>query len=168
MSGDFSAMNSTGTVLAPNDVIEQTTLMMEQLGNALSLAIVNYKDVLKLNVFHAGDGTAQNWEEPAYIRAGYFSDPGPTATGIAVTQFTNPELRTKFSVTARVRQINTPLSTEHSWPENHWNWTSPLPYKHVNRHRNIIYLGGCVALDRQANVLKPDDIVAQKKSLVPT
>lgn len=162
LTSDFSAIDPSGAVQAPNDVIQQTSIMMEQLGKALSLANVTCDDVLKLNVFYEGDGTAQNWEEPARIRASYFSDPGPAATGIAVTGFANASVKTKISVTARAAQAD-PQTTQYAWPENHWNWTSPLPYKHGNRHGNVIHLGGQVALDEQARVLHPDDIVAQTK-----
>jgi enamine deaminase RidA (YjgF/YER057c/UK114 family) len=162
MTSDFSSIDSAGTVQAPNDLTKQTSIMMEQLCTALKLTDVTCGDVLKLNVFYEGDGTAENWEKPAKFRADYFSDPGPAATGIAVTRFANPALKTKISVTARVAQTDA-QTTQYAWPENHWNWSSPLPYKHGNRHGNFIHLGGQVALDSGANVLHPDDIVVQTK-----
>ncbi|MFT6306417.1 MAG: enamine deaminase RidA (YjgF/YER057c/UK114 family) [Gammaproteobacteria bacterium] len=162
MTNDFSSIVSAGTVQAPNDLTKQTSSMMEQLCTALKLTDVTCGDVLKLNVFCEGDGTAKNWEHPAKIRADYFSDPGPAATGIAVTRFANPTIKTKISVTARVAQTEA-QTTQYAWPENHWNWTSPLPCKHGNRYVNFIHLGGQVALDSLANVLHPDDIVAQTK-----
>jgi enamine deaminase RidA (YjgF/YER057c/UK114 family) len=50
-----------------------------------------------------------------------------------------------------------------AWPANHWNWTETLPYKHGNRFGQLIHIGGQVALDSNAKVLKPDDIVEQTR-----
>lgn len=67
---------------------------------------------------------------------------------------------TKIAVTAGI-SLNKSEQTQYAWPENHWNWTMPLPYRHGNRFGKLIHLGGQVALDKNANVLHPDDIVAQ-------
>jgi len=160
MTSDMSSIDAQGIVRAPNDVVEQTRLMMSQLSAVLDLAGATASDVLKLNVFYEGDGTAENWEEPAKIRANFFAEPGPAATGIAVTGFAQPQLRTKIAVTAGIAK---PLvkPTQYAWPENHWDWTTHLPYKHGNRFGDVIHLGGQVALDSNATVLHPDDIVTQ-------
>ena len=94
-------------------------------------------------------------------RASHFSDPGPAATGIAVGSFAQPGLMTKISVTAGVNSDQN--TREYSWPENHWDWTEKLPYKHGNRFGNLIHLGGQVALDQNAQVLHPDDMVKQTR-----
>ena len=130
---------------------------MEQLVLALEAVGASTDDVLKLNVFYKGDGTAANWLRPAQIRAGYFAEPGPAATGMTVEEFAQTGLTTKIAVTAGTGE------TQYSWPQGHWNWTSPLPYKHANRHGQLIHLGGQVALDINAAVLHPDDIVAQTR-----
>ncbi|MFK7856218.1 MAG: RidA family protein [Granulosicoccus sp.] len=160
MTSDMSALSCTGDIQAPNDVIEQTRIMMSHLEDVLTLAGVSASDVLKLNVFYQGDGTAENWEEPASIRAGFFPEPGPAATGIAVTGFADSRLRTQIAVTAAKTSANT-KAVEYVWPEGHWDWTTHLPYKHGNRFGNLIHIGGQVALDVNAKVLEPDDIIAQ-------
>jgi len=156
-TSDMSAIAANGKVVSANELNKQTSIMMEQLVLALAAVGATTDDVLKLNVFYKGDGTAENWQEPAKIRADYFNDPGPAATGIAVTDFAQQGLTTKIAATASISAGN----TRYSWPENHWNWTSPLPYKHGNRCGQLIHLGGQVALDINAEVLHPDDIVAQ-------
>jgi len=160
-TSDISAITPTGLVSAADDLPQQTQVMMDQLSHALACVEATPADVLKLNVFYAGDGTAENWQEPALIRAGYFPDPGPAATGIAVSGFTQSGLMTKIAVTAAAGSKKE--SIKYAWPENHWNWTTPLPYKHGNRFGNLIHLGGQVALDINAKVLHPDDIVAQTR-----
>lgn len=165
-TGDVSAMAADGSVTAPADVIEQTRVMMLKLGQLLKLCGTTPENVLKLNVFYSGDGTAANWEKPASIRADFFSEPGPAATGISVAQFAHPDVMTKISVTAIATPSDSKSSNQsvrYSWPDGHWNWTSKLPYKHGNRIGQVIHLGGQVALDEHANVLHPDDIVEQTK-----
>ena len=164
-TSDMSAIQSNGEIYAHGDIIEQTRTMMDQLDHALGLFDATAKDVLKLNVFYLGDGTAENWAEPAAIRAAFFNDPGPAATGMAVDHFAQPGLMTKISVTAAAlhNQTKNQTAIRYSWPDGHWDWTTPLPYKHGNRFGEVIHLGGQVALDKNANVLHPDDIVEQTK-----
>jgi len=160
-TSDCSARDAGGKVQHPNDLLQQTTIMMDNLCGALALVDASIDDVLKLNVFYKGDGTAANWSEPARVRANYFSDPGPAATGIAVNSFAQAGLMTKIAVTAGIDAHN---KTQYSWPTGHWNWTEKLPYKHGNRFGQLIHLGGQVALDSSAKVLHPDDIVAQTRT----
>ncbi|MEE9334262.1 MAG: RidA family protein [Granulosicoccaceae bacterium] len=167
-TSDMSAMDANGSLLASGDVIEQTRLMMHNLEQALALAGCTLSQALKLNVFYQGDGTADNWTEPAAIRAGFFPEPGPAATGISVTRFARDGLMTKIAVTAAatdfaVEANQTNPTIQYSWPKGHWDWTTHLPYKHGNRFGNLIHLGGQVALDANAQVLHPNDIVEQTK-----
>ena len=165
-TSDLSSLNNHGAVQAANELTQQTHLIMDQLQSALSLFGATQNEVLKLNVYYVGDGTSQSWEEPAAIRAKFFTSPGPAATGIAVDRFATDGLMTKIAVTASApkRELQTPTDdVQYSWPEGHWNWTKPLPYWHGNRFGEIIHLGGQVALDTNATVLQPDNIVAQTK-----
>jgi len=67
-----------------------------------------------------------------------------------------------MAVTAHLSVESSP-KVIYAWPENHWDWTTHLPYKHGNRFGDVIHLGGQVALDTKANVLEPGDIVEQTK-----
>ena len=160
-TSDCSAITPTGQVHEPNNLIAQTQLTMDCLENTLALVEASLDDVLKINVFYEGDGTAENWSEPALIRANRFNDPGPAATGITVDRFAMPGLMTKLAVTAGISRSTNPV--DYAWPEGHWDWTEKLPYKHGNRFGNLIHLGGQVALDQNAEVLHPDDMVAQTR-----
>ena len=160
-TSDCSSISEAGEVQSPDNLIEQTHLMMQCLANTLDLVKASMDEVLKLNVYYQGDGTASNWSEPARIRASHFPDPGPAATGIAVGNFAQTGLMTKISVTAGVSSGEN--TREFSWPKNHWNWTEKLPYKHGNRFGRLIHLGGQVALNQNAEVLHPDDMVSQTR-----
>ncbi|MBX2825628.1 MAG: hypothetical protein KTR33_12915 [Gammaproteobacteria bacterium] len=164
-TSDLSSIDYQGELQAAGDLAQQTQVMMENLGAALALFDATPDDVLKLNVFYLGDGTADNWEGPAAIRAAFFNTPGPAATGITVTGFAVPGLMTKIAATAAVYEHTKTRqeAVRYAWPEGHWNWTTPLPYQHANNFRGVIHLGGQVALDEQAQVRYPDDIVQQAK-----
>lgn len=158
---DLSSITKDGDVLNPDDIVAQTHTMMQQLDIALQAVGASNDHVTKLNVFYVGDGTAENWEIPARIRADCFNTPGPAATGITVPGMPLQGQMTKLAVTAMVNETNNVLSKEFSWPQGHWNWTTTLPYQHGNRCKGLIHLGGQVALDSKAMVLHPNDIVAQ-------
>ncbi|KIC20356.1 hypothetical protein RA20_09075 [Leisingera sp. ANG-Vp] len=159
-TGDMSARCADGSVAHPGDIVAQTRLMMERLSRALQAAGAEMQDVVKVNTFYLGDGTAEDWEISARIRAGYFRDPGPAPTGIPVPSFPHDGLTTRIAATAcapGARRIR------HVWPGGHWNWTAALPYKHGVASGQLIHVGGQVALDAQAKVLEPGDMVAQTR-----
>lgn len=160
-TGDMSAVTADGTLEHSGDIIAQSTVMMDQLGLVLCLAGADFTDVVKLNVFYTGDGNAEEWEPPARIRADRFPDPGPAATGILLGGFSRPGQMTKIAATAMRGADGTRLEKQFSWPDGHWDWTMKLPYKHGNSCSGIIHLGGQVSLDADANVIDPDDMVAQ-------
>lgn len=162
-TGDISALSPEGKPANPGNITAQTHRMMERLRDGLATAGAGMQDVLKLNVFYLGDGTAEDWAESAEIRAGYFRDPGPAATGIPVTRFAQEGLMTKIAATAMRGRAGERLEKSYAWPAEHWDWTTPLPYKHGNRCGRMIHLGGQVSLDSSANIIDPDDMPAQTR-----
>ncbi|CUH44502.1 RidA family protein [Ruegeria atlantica] len=159
-TGDMTARFADGSVTHPGDIVAQTRLMMERLSQALQAAGAGMQDVVKVSAFYLGDGTAEDWEVSARIRADCFPDPGPTPTGIPVPSFPHDGLTTRIAATAcapgahRIRL---------AWPNGHWNWTTALPYKHGVGSGQLIHLSGKVALDTHAKVLEPGDMVAQTR-----
>ena len=162
-TSDMSALSPTGDVESPGDIAAQSKIMMTRLENVLGLVGADMGDVLKLNIFYAGDGTAEDWEKSAKIRAGFFKEPGPAATGIPVLNFPQSGLMTKIAVTAMRDENGSRMQKHYSWPDGHWDWSTHLPYKHGNKCGRMIHLGGQVSLDSSANVIDPDDMVAQTR-----
>ncbi len=162
-TGDMSALSPDGVVGARVDLAGQTRIMMDRLCAALAAAGADTRDVVRLSVFYVGDGTAEDWEKPARLRAGYFDEPGPAATGIPVTGFAQPGLLTKIAATAMRGPTGERLEKTYAWPDGHWDWTTPLPYKHGNACNGVLHLGGQVSLDSTAAVIDPGDMVAQTR-----
>jgi len=165
-TGDMAAIAPDGTVEHRDAITPQSAGMMDRLGAALDLAGADFADVVKLNVFYTGDGNAEEWEPPARIRADRFPDPGPAATGILLGGFSRPGQMTKIAATAMRGTGGERLEKRFSWPDGHWDWTMKLPYKHGNLCRGMIHLGGQVSLDSAANVIDPDDMVAQTRRAI--
>jgi len=159
-TGDITARSSDGLIAHPGDIVQQTKLMMERLSDALSAVGTNLSEVIKVNTFYMGDGTADDWQVSAAIRAEFFDKPGPTPTGIPVPNFVHDGLCTSIAATATLPGAR---QRQYAWPEGHWDWTVPLPYMHGVRTGELVHVGGQVALDAQANVLEPGDMVAQTK-----
>lgn len=162
-TSDMSSVSGSGIVGAPHDIVSQTTRMMDRVVSSLRAVDADIQDVVKLNVFFSGSDNAEDWAAAARVRADYFSDPGPAATGISVPNFPQAGLATKIAVTAIAGENCGTMERSYSWPEGHWDWTIPLPYKHGNKCGHMIHLGGQVSLDSAANVIDPDDMVAQTK-----
>ncbi|MBE1282444.1 MAG: hypothetical protein GJ676_03955 [Rhodobacteraceae bacterium] len=162
-TSDMNARSSDGSVLHSGDIVAQTELMMKRLETALHAVGADMSDVVKINTFYLGDGTADDWEKSASIRARFFSSPGPAPTGIPVPAFPHGGLTTRIAATAVKPGATDAGSLEHVWPDGHWNWTTQLPYRHGVRFGNIIHVGGQVALDASAKVLEPGNMVAQTR-----
>jgi len=156
-----SDMSAVGSEVTESDLAAQSVAAMDRLGQALAAVGADYADVVKVNVFYCDDLNGSNWETPARIRAGYFPNPGPAATGIPVPAFAQPGLAARIAATA-ICDDHT-ARRQFSWPKGHWNWTAPLPYKHGNLSQNVIHIGGQVALNEQAEVIHPGDMVAQTR-----
>ncbi len=161
-TSDMSAVDSTGEVQAPNDITEQTRLMMDNLNKALALAGSDMDDVLKINAFFTQGTDEASWSVPATIRADHFQTPGPAVTGIPLKEFVHHGQMTQIFATANYGVDRNTRTV--SWPVGHWDWTSPLPYKHANKSGQLIHVGGQVSLDTAGNVLDPDNMVVQTRT----
>jgi len=84
MVGGQVALDEEGRVLHPGDIAAQARICMDYLGRVLTSLGAAFQDVIKVNTFYVGHGTQEDWEEAARIRAEYFPEPGPIATGIPV------------------------------------------------------------------------------------
>ena len=150
-------------MVAPGDVVAQSRAMMERLSVVLARLDADFGDVVKLNVFYVGGGDAETWAVPAKIRAGFFPEPGPAATGVPLEDLGQAGLMTRISVTAMRDPAGKRMAKSFSWPDGHWDWTTHLPYKHANRCGRMIHVGGQVSLDGKGGVIDPDDMAAQTR-----
>ena len=55
------------------------------------------------------------------------------------------------------------MKTDHFTPPDHWDWPIELPYSAGVRSGDLIFVGGEAALDKDGDVLFPNDVVAQTR-----
>ena len=98
--GGQVALGQQGNVLHPGDIVAQTRIAMENVKAVLAGFGATLDDVVKVNIFYVGTGTKENWETAARVRASYFKDPGPAATGIPVPFLAYEGMMTEIEVIA--------------------------------------------------------------------
>ncbi|MEJ6708823.1 MAG: Rid family hydrolase [Amylibacter sp.] len=161
---DMSALGADGRFQNADEIAAQSKIMMENLSTALSLVGADADDLVKLNTFYLGGGTAKDWAAAAKVRIAYLNELGPAATGIPVARFAQDELCTKIGATAMLNADGSRIEKTFSWPDEHWNWPTHLPFKHGNKCRAMIHVGGQVSLDADADFLDAEDMVSQTRT----
>lgn len=158
-----SARDAQGTIEQPGDIAGQSRVMLGRLDRLLGQLGADLQDAVKTNLFNADGGTKASWAEPALIRAAHYREPGPAATGITVPRLWPAGLMTKNDIIAMRGPDGSRLPRTHVWPDNHWDWTVHLPYRHGLKCGDLVFLGGQVPLAPDATVLAPGDMVAQTR-----
>jgi enamine deaminase RidA (YjgF/YER057c/UK114 family) len=156
-----SPRRQDGTFVAPGDILRQSEVCMERIGEVLGQLGADHDDAVKFNIYYRGHGTAADWEPAAEVRAGYFAEPGPATTGIPVPGFDDPEQQIMMEIWAVRAADGTRPPRRHSWPEGHWDWTIHLPYKHGLECAGLIFVGGQVWMDDKGVITDPGDLERQ-------
>ena len=155
------ALDGAGQVIGPDDIVRQSEIVMENMAAVLAELGATLKDAVRFNIFYRGTGTTKDWEVAARVRARYFEEPGPCATGIPVPRFDREGLAIAMWVWAMVAEDGRPIPRQHVWPEGSWDWSFHLPYKHGLKCRNLVFVGGQVPLDAKSQTLAKHDGIAQ-------
>jgi len=157
------ARDASGQACAPGDVVAQSRIALDGVARVFAALGADMDDAVKMNAFYVGEGTAAVWEEGARVRAGYFREPGPVATGIPMHAMWPHGAVVCFDLWAMRGEDGRRLPREHVWPEGHWDWPIHLPYKHGLRCRDKIFVGGQVSLDTRGRVVDAGDMAAQTR-----
>ena len=144
----------------PADITRQSEEMMERIGGVLEALGAGFDDVVKFNAFYVGGGTAADWEVAARVRARYFPEPGPAATGVPLPSLEGDAL-IAMDLWAMRPADGSRIERRFSWPEGHWDWPIHLPYRHGNLGGGMFFVGGQVSLTTVGRPLDFDDIEAQ-------
>lgn len=162
-TGAQMAIDARGRVQSPGDIVAQSEIVMENLRHVLRAHGATLDDAVKFNIYYVGGGGEPEWRKAAVVRARYFREPGPVATGIPVPRLYPDGVMIQMEVMAMLGADGRRLPRDYSWPEGHWDWPIHLPYKHGLKCGNRIFVGGQVPLDPKAAVLAPGDLVEQTK-----
>ena len=160
-SSGVTAVDGHGEVAAPGDLAAQSRLVLPKIDGLFRQLGADLWDAVKTNVFNVEPGTQTDWAAPALIRAGHFREPGPAATGISLPRLWPEGARVLNDVIAMRGLDGARLPRRTAWPSGHWDWSVHLPYRHGLVCGDLAFLGGQVSLSPKAEVIDPDDMVAQ-------
>ncbi|NKB77069.1 MAG: hypothetical protein GKR96_08480 [Gammaproteobacteria bacterium] len=159
--GGTSALEANGSISSVGDSIAQTRTTLQRIESILNEFGADRRDLVKLNNWFVNDGTAGDWALGGKVRTGFFPEPGPVATGHPLHTLGVDGLMFSSDCWAMLGESGERLEKQHVWPKGHWDWPIHLPFKHGLKCRDVIFLGGQVSLDENANVVHPHDMVKQ-------
>ena len=162
--GAIDSIDTAGEVVAADDVVGQSRVVLAELANRLDGVGASVADLVKINNWYVADGNAEAWAESARVRADFYPEPGPCATGIPVHTLHRPGIMIRTDFWAMLDASGHTIEKSHCWPEGHWDWPIHLPFKHGLRCRNLVFVGGQVSMDPQANILDPGEMEAQTRT----
>ena len=162
--GGIDAIDESGAVSAGDDVVRQSRIVLEELSNRLAGVGASIGDLVKINNWYVAGGSAEAWTESARVRADFYPEPGPCATGIPVHTLNRSGTMIRTDFWAMLDVSGQSIEKSHCWPEGHWDWPIHLPFKHGLRCRDLVFVGGQVSMDSDANIIDPGDIETQTRA----
>jgi len=162
--GGLVAENPDSGVVASGDVVAQSHYVLERLDDLLDSLDAERTDIVKINNWYVGGGTAEEWARSARVRAEYYAEPGPVATGLPVTGLKREGLQIQTDCWIMHGPNGQSLPKLHSWPKGHWDWPVHLPFKHGLKCDNMIFTGGQVSMNDSGEVVDHDDMLIQART----
>ena len=138
---------------APADAVGQTDVVMDRIGRVLAELGAGFQDAIKMEGYYFGS-TYDEWAPLAEARARRFHEPGPVATVVPCHVLQPAGARTKVEVLGLRDHWNgfdKYIPREDRWPKQVWDWPIPLPYRQGIRLRDMIWTGGQVPYEPDAN-----------------
>ena len=138
---------------APGDAVGQTDIVMDRIGRVLGELGAGFQDAIKMEGYYFGS-TYDEWAPLAEARARRFHEPGPVATVVPCHVLQPAGARTKVEVLGLRDHWNgfdKYIPREDRWPKQVWDWPIPLPYRQGIRLRDMIWTGGQVPYEPDAN-----------------
>jgi len=100
--GGQVALTPKAEVIAPGDTPAQTRLAMANIARVLAEFGADLNDVVKVNAFYEGTGTADNLHDNLSIRSASFREPGPVTTGVPLPTLAYPKMMIEIDTIAMV------------------------------------------------------------------
>lgn len=156
-----SAQDQSGKVLQPGSLAAQSHVVLDKLNRLLKGLGADLHDAVKTNVFNVEPGDQEDWKAAALVRASYYREPGPAATGLSLPRLPQAGAMMRNDVIAMRGRDGVRLQREGVWPTGHWDWPVHLPYRHGLKVGDLVFLGGQVSLTPHGAVIDPGDVAAQ-------
>lgn len=162
--GGLIADDEQGRLQFANDVVSQSQLVLEKLDRVLDHFGGVREDIAKINNWYAGSDDASVWAQSAKVRAAWYPEPGPVATGIPLPWMLPTGCMIQTDCWILSGSGGQSLPRQHSWPQGHWDWPVHLPFKHGLRCANMVFTGGQVSMNSTGEVVDGGDIRRQSQT----
>ncbi|MBT7505486.1 MAG: RidA family protein, partial [Rhodospirillales bacterium] len=98
--GGQVSINQKGCAIDPGQLTQQTKSSMENIRNILSEFGADFDDVVKVLTLYDGDCGEDALNANLPIRSSYFTDPGPTSTGVPLPELAYPGMMVEIDIDA--------------------------------------------------------------------
>jgi enamine deaminase RidA (YjgF/YER057c/UK114 family) len=157
----ISAEDISGNLTGAGSLVDQSEVVLPKIDRLLRQLGADLNDAVKTNVFNVEPGKLEQWGDPALVRAAFYDEPGPAATGISLPSLVPNGVMLRNDVIAMRGLDGARLPRQAVWPDDHWDWPVHLPYRHGLACGDLVFLGGQVALTPEAGLLHPGDMTRQ-------
>ena len=161
--GAVRAVDESGSTIAAGDIVNQSHRVLAELESRLGKVGARVSDLVKINNWYVAGGSAEEWRESAQVRAAFFPEPGPCATGIPLPRLQRSGCRIQTDFWAMLGRDGEALKKTHCWPAGHWDWPIHLPFKHGLRCGRLVFVGGQVSMNAAGEVVDLDDMATQTR-----
>lgn len=100
--GGQVALTPKAEVIQPGDTPAQTRIAMANIAKVLAVFGARLDDIVKVNAFYEGTGTADNLHDNLAIRSASFMAPGPVTTGVPLPTLAYPKMMIEIDTIAMV------------------------------------------------------------------
>ena len=161
LTGAITPTKANGQLCDKNDVVNQSEFVLQKLDHLLDQISASRHDIVKINNWYVAGGTAEQWRHSAAVRANYYPEPGPVATGLPLESLNQQDMLIQTDCWIMTDPLGNHLVKQFSWPDGHWDWPIHLPFKHGLKCGDLVFVGGQVSMNEHAEVVDPDDMAKQ-------
>ncbi|MEM7206204.1 MAG: RidA family protein [Pseudomonadota bacterium] len=159
--GGTTAQAACGEIADPNDSVQQTHLALERIEKILGEFGADRRDLVKLNNWFVIGANAKEWSQSAQVRADFYHEPGPVATGMPLHSLGAEGVCISTDCWGMLAGDGSRIDKHRAWPEGHWDWPVHLPFKHGLKCRDYMFVGGQVSMDQTAEIIDPHSLDLQ-------
>lgn len=145
----------TDEIVAPGDLLAQTTQIYENTGQILKAAGLGWENVVKTNEYFPREALTA-YKATGRVRKGYLQAPYPGAAGIIMPRLAHPDalMQVDFVASYQPKQVANPG----------WARYQKLTYSPGVKAGNLLYLSGQAALDPETErAVHAGDVVEQTR-----
>ena len=166
VGGQLSA-DADGNLIGANDIKTQTANAFGNLQAVLRAGGAEMSDLLRFNTCYrqpdAKDGAEVTayWEDMTNVRMNYFATPAASGTGVRVKSLPLPGAMIQVEGIAVIDPDKRRLM-----PENHWDWSMPVPFSQGWKTGNVVFCGGQISSDPKGRTVAAGDIASQTRNVL--